>query len=314
MKIVLMEGLGISDEVLQSYVAKFTAQGHEFVVLPKTVDATEQANRLVDADVAMIANTPLAESAVASAKNLKFIDVAFTGVDHVPMAKARELGITVSNASGYATVAVAEWCIANMINLLRHMPETQVRCKNGETKDGLVGNLLSGKTIGIVGAGAIGKQVALYAKAFGCHVIAHSRSQINCPYIDEQVSLDEVMQRADIVSLHCPLTEQTKGMIDASKIALMKPTALLLNTARSLVVDSNALAEALNSGKIAGAAIDVFEKEPPLDVEHPLLHSKNTIVTPHIGFASKESMVMRADIVFNNLEAWLKGEPVNVVK
>ena len=314
MKIVLMEGLGVSDETVQNYAQKLKEQGHEFVIYPKTTDAQEQKERLLDADVAMLANTPLAKEAVNDAAKLQFIDVAFTGVDHLPMEEIKKRGITVSNASGYATQAVAEWCIANMINLLRNMEQTQERCKAGATKDGLIGNLLAGKTVGIIGAGAIGKKVAQLAKAFDCKVIAYSRSQVNCPYIDEQMDLDSLLKEADIVSLHCPLTDATKGMIDADKIALMKESALLINTARGAVVDSNALAKALNEGKIAGAAIDVFEKEPPLALDHPLLHSKNTIVTPHIGFASKESLLMRAEIVFNNIDAWLKGSPVNVIK
>lgn len=314
MKIVLLEGLGVSDNIISEHQAKLEKMGHTFVAYPKDVDANVQSERIKDADVVMLANMPLDKKAVEGAENLKFIDVAFTGVDHIPMDVAKTKNITVSNASGYATCAVAELCIATIIVSLRNVKKVQDRCREGKTKDGLVGTLLNGKTIGIVGAGAIGKKVASLAKAFGCHVIAYSRSTINDQNIDEQVSLDEVMQRSDIVSLHCPLTDATRGMIDASKIALMKKSAILVNTARGAVVDSNALADALNEERIAGAVIDVFEKEPPLDTNHPLLHSKNTIVTPHIAFASKESMELRAEIVFNNLYSWLEGNPVNVVK
>lgn len=288
MKIVLLEGLGVSDPVIQ-------------------------AERSRDADVIMLANMPLAPSVLEEAKSLKFIDVAFTGVNHIPMAEAKKRGIAVSNASGYATQAVAELCIRFMIQLLRNVNKTEERCRNGGTKEGLVGRLLWGKTVGIVGAGAIGKRVAALCKAFGCTVLAYNKSTVSDPAIDEQVSLEVLLNWADIVSLHCPLTADTKGMIGREQLALLKKSALLINTARGGVLDAVALAEALENGSIAGAACDVFETEPPLTADHPLLHCPNTIVTPHIAFASVESMEQRADIVFNNLYAWLDGKQIHAV-
>lgn len=288
MKIVLLEGLGVSDPVIQ-------------------------AERSRDADVIMLANMPLAPSVLEEAKSLKFIDVAFTGVNHIPMAEAKKRGIAVSNASGYATQAVAELCIRFMIQLLRNVNKTEERCRNGGTKEGLVGRLLWGKTVDIVGAGAIGKRVAALCKAFGCTVLAYNKSTVSDPAIDEQVSLEILLNRADIVSLHCPLTADTKGMIGREQLALLKKSALLINTARGGVLDAVALAEALENGSIAGAACDVFETEPPLTADHPLLHCPNTIVTPHIAFASVESMEQRADIVFNNLYAWLDGKQIHAV-
>lgn len=313
MKVVLLEGLGVSDQVIEQHAQKLEAMGHTFVAYPKNADPQVQAERSRDADVIMLANMPLAPVVLEEAKNLKFIDVAFTGVDHIPMAEAKQRGIVVSNASGYATQAVAELCLSFMIQLLRNVGKTEERCRNGGTKDGLVGNLLCGKTVGIVGAGAIGKKVAALCKAFGCTVLAYNRSTVSDPAIDEQVTLDELLKRADIVSLHCPLTAETKGMIGKDQLALMKKNALLINTARGGVLDSVALAEALEKGEIAGAACDVFEMEPPLPTDHPLLHCPNTIVTPHIAFASVESMEQRADIVFNNLYSWLDGKQVNAV-
>lgn len=288
MKIVLLEGLGVSDPVIQ-------------------------AERSRNADVIMLANMPLALSVLEEAKSLKFIDVAFTGVNHIPMAEAKKRGIAVSNASGYATQAVAELCIRFMTQLLRNVNKTEERCRNGGTKEGLVGRLLWGKTVGIVGAGAIGKRVAALCKAFGCTVLAYNKSTVSDPAIDEQVSLEVLLNRADIVSLHCPLTADTKGMIGREQMALLKKSALLINTARGGVLDAVALAEALENGSIAGAACDVFETEPPLTADHPLLHCPNTIVTPHIAFASVESMEQRADIVFNNLYAWLDGKQIHAV-
>lgn len=314
MKIVLLEGLGVSEEIIQKHAEKLKEMGHELTVYEKNTDPEVQAKRSRDADAVILANMPLSPRVIDEADHLKFIDVAFTGVDHIPVEAALKKGIAISNASGYATQAVAELCISFMIQLLRNVKQTEQRCREGQTKDGLIGNLLSGKTVGIVGAGAIGKRTAELVKAFGCNVIAYSRSKVEHPAIDRQAALEEVLKEADIVSLHCPLTAQTKGMIGEEQLQQMKKTAVLINTARGPVVDADALAKALKEGTIAGAACDVFETEPPLDTEHPLLHTPNTIVTPHIGFASMESMKQRADIVFENLYAWLEGKQLNAVK
>lgn len=313
MNIVLLEGLGVSEQVINKHADKLTQLGHTFSAYPKDTDPQVQLDRSRDADVIMLANMPLSPLVVEQSSNLKFIDVAFTGVDHIPMDAAKAKGIAVSNASGYATQAVAELAVSFMVQLLRNVGKTEEQCRRGGTKDGLVGNLLCGKTVGIVGAGAIGKKTATLCKAFGCHVIAFNRSPVRDGAIDEQVSLDELLERSDIVSLHCPLTPQTNGMIGGEQLARMKPSAILINTARGAVVDSAALAQALKDGSIAGAACDVFEMEPPLPADHPLLHCPNTIVTPHIAFASVESMEMRADIVFNNLYSWLDGKQLNPV-
>ena len=313
MKIVLLEELGVSGQVMEKHAQKLEKMGHTFLAYPKDADSKVQLERSKDADVIMLANMPLDASVVKEATNLKYIDVAFTGVDHIPMEEARKRNILVSNASGYATVAVAELCISFMIDLLRNVKQTEERCRTEGTKAGLIGNLLCGKTVGVVGAGAIGKKVAALCKAFGCSVIAYSRSKVEDPSIDEQVSLEALLSRADLVSLHCPLTKETKGMIGKEQLALMKKEAILINTARGAVVDSEALAQALTKGEIAGAACDVFEMEPPVPKDHPLLHTPNTIVTPHIAFASEESMEQRADIVFENLYGWLNGKHLNPV-
>ena len=314
MKIVLLEGLGVSEEIIRKQTKKLNEMGHEFVVYEKNTDPRVQAERCEDADIIMLANMPLSREAIERASHLQYIDVAFTGVDHIPMDEAGKRGIAVSNASGYATQAVAELCISFMIQLLRNVKQTEQRCREGGTKDGLIGNLLCGKTVGIIGAGAIGKRTAELCKAFGCKVIAYSRSRVEHPAIDRQVTLEELLKEADIVSLHCPLTEETRGMIGEEQLRMMKKTAVLINTARGPVADSEALAKALTEGRIAGAACDVFETEPPLDAEHPLLHTPNTIVTPHIAFASEESMEQRADIVFENLYTWLEGKQLNKVE
>lgn len=315
MKIVLLESLGIPAELLKSYADKLEAKGHTFAAYEKNTDAQVQIDRVQDADVIMIANMPLKGEVIRACKNLKFINVAFTGVDHVDLAAAKEMGVKVSNASGYSTQSVAELALGMMLSLLRNVPQVEERCRAGKTKDGLVGTELRGKTVGIVGAGAIGQNTGRLCKAFGCKVIAynHRPKQAAEGTIDEFVDLDTLTREADIISLNCPLNDSTRGMFDFGRIAMMKKTAILINVARGPVVDSRALADALNEGRIAGAGIDVFETEPPLDVNHPLLHTPNTIVTPHVAFASKESMALRAQIVFDSLDSFLAGKQVNVI-
>lgn len=315
MKIVLLESLGIPAELLKSYADKLEAKGHTFAAYEKNTDAQVQIDRAKDADVIMIANMPLRGEVIRACKNLKFINVAFTGVDHVDLAAAKEMGVKVSNASGYSTQSVAELALGMMLSLLRNVPQVEERCRAGKTKDGLVGTELRGKTVGIVGAGAIGQNTGRLCKAFGCKVIAynHRPKQAAEGTIDEFVDLDTLTRESDIISLNCPLNDSTRGMFDFGRIAMMKKTAILINVARGPVVDSRALADALNEGRIAGAGIDVFETEPPLDVNHPLLHTPNTIVTPHVAFASKESMALRAQIVFDSLDSFLAGKQVNVI-
>ena len=313
MRIVLMENLGCSPELVEENAAKLRALGHEFTACEKTADPERLKAETRGADVLMLANMPLPAEVLAQAPDVKFIDVAFTGVDHIPVADARKRGIAISNASGYADESVAELCISLMIQLLRHLGEAERRVREGGTKAGLGANLLQGKTVGIIGAGAIGKRLAALCKAFGCTVLAHNRRPVTDPAIDESVSLDELLRRSDIVSLHCPLTPETKGLIGAAQLAMMKKTALLINTARGPVVDNKALAEALNAGTIAGAACDVFDMEPPLPADYPLLHCKHIILTPHLAFYSQESLEERAQIAFANLFAWLDGKQINKI-
>ncbi|WP_296626896.1 2-hydroxyacid dehydrogenase [uncultured Negativibacillus sp.] len=314
MKIVLLESLGVSEETLAACAKPLTDAGHTFVAYPKDTDPQVQIERAKDADILMIANMPLSGEVILACKNLKFIDVAFTGVDHVDLDAAKEMGVKVSNAAGYSTQAVAEIALCMMLSLLRNIPQVEQRCRQGQTKDGLVGCELRGKTVGIVGAGAIGCRTAELCHAFGCKVLGYKRHVTGKePSFIEFVSLDELLQQSDIVSLHCPINEESKHLINAQSIDKMKQGAYLINTARGPVVDSQALADALNSGYLAGAGIDVFEKEPPLSTDHPLLHSKNTIVTPHVAFASAESMIARAEIVFDNIQSYLDGNQKNII-
>ena len=313
MKIVLLESLAISPKTLEQYAQALRQNGHTFEAYERDMDPAVQIERAKDADILMLANMPLRGEVIRACQKLKFINVAFTGVDHIDLEACKEKGVQVSNASGYSNQSVAELALCMMLSLLRNVPQVDARCRQGQTKDGLVGCELKGKTVGIVGLGAIGQKTAELCHAFGCRVIAYnSRPKQAAGYI-EQLPLDQVLAQSDILSLHCPLNDSTRGLIGKAEIAKMKKSALLINTARGPVVDSAALAGALNDGAIAGAGIDVFETEPPLDPSHPLLSAKNAIVTPHVAFATQESMLLRAKIVFETLEAYLKGERRNVI-
>ena len=315
MNIVILESLSIPQAELDELKAPFDKMGYTFKIYEKSTDIPTLIDRAKDADVIMLANMPLPADVINACPKLKFINVAFTGVDHVAMDAVRKRNIVVSNASGYSNDSVAELGVGLILGLLRNIPQVEQRCRNGMTKEGLVGHELKGKTVGIIGLGRIGRRSAELYHAFGCKILANSRTiKDDCPDYIKQVSRDELLSESDIVILHCPLNESTRGIIDSDALRKMKPTAILINLARGPVVVAKDLADALNNDVIAGAAIDVFDKEPPLDPDEPLLHAKNTIVTPHIAFATKESMSLRAKIVFDNLKAWINGNPQNIVK
>lgn len=313
-KIVIMESLGISAEELAARKAPFEAQGHVFVDYPKTTDPAKLIEEAKDADAMILANMPMPADVLRKCDKLKFIDVAFTGVDHVGLDAAKEKNIAVSNASGYSNEAVSELVIGTTLSLARNLRSVEDRCREGKDKTGLVGWEIKGKTVGIIGLGKIGTRTAELFHAFGATVLAQSRTHHDgiAEYI-EQVTQEELLRRSDIVVLHCPLNDSTRGMINAEKLAMMKPTALLVNVARGPVVVEKDLAAALENGVIAGAAIDVFDKEPPLDTASPILHAPNCIVTPHVAFATQQSMSLRAEIVFDNLAKWMEGHQINVI-
>lgn len=313
-KIVIMESLGISAEELAARKAPFEAQGHVFVDYPKTTDPAKLIEEAKDADAMILANMPMPADVLRKCDKLKFIDVAFTGVDHVGLDAAKEKNIAVSNASGYSNEAVSELVIGTTLSLARNLRSVEDRCREGKDKTGLVGWEIKGKTVGIIGLGKIGTRTAELFHAFGATVLAQSRTHHDgiAEYI-EQVTQEELLRCSDIVVLHCPLNDSTRGMINAEKLAMMKPTALLVNVARGPVVVEKDLASALENGVIAGAAIDVFDKEPPLDTASPILHAPNCLVTPHVAFATQQSMSLRAEIVFDNLAKWMEGHQINTI-
>ena len=312
MKVVLIESLGISKELLDSYAEALRAQGHEFAAYERDLDVEVQKERLKDADVLMIANMPLKAEVLDACPNLKFIDVAFTGVDHIPVARAKELGIAVSNASGYSNESVAELVLGMTLTLARKVPLADKLTRTGGVIGKNVGFELQGKTVGIIGTGAIGSRVAELFNAFGCRVLGYYVHPRNLPNV-EYMSMEDLLAQSDIVTLHTPLIDSTRGLINAKTIALMKDGAILINASRGPVVDAAALAEALKSGKLAAAGVDVYDVEPPIPAENPLLAAPNTILTPHIAFLSVESMVKRAAIVFHSLDEWFKGNQINKI-
>lgn len=315
MKIALLESLGVKDALIDELSNPIKAMGHEFVYYPqKTTDIEELKRRSEGCEIVMIANNPYPAEVIQASKQLKLIDVAFTGIDHVGLDACRENGVTVCNAANYSNQTVAELVIGMTIALLRKMPEGDCKVRTQGTSAGLCGKEIGGRTVGVIGLGRIGTIVAKLFLAFGAKVIAYDpkpSAEMQAMGID-YMSLEDVVKNSDIVTLHMPNIPSTKKMINRELFAMMKPTAYFINCARGAVVDNEALAEALNNHLIAGAAIDVYDMEPPIPESYPLLHAENIILTPHVAFLSDESMIRRAHIVFDNLKAYLAGEPQNV--
>ena len=315
MKISLLEPLGVSEDLIRELAAPITERGHEFTYYPvKTTDPEELKKRSAGCEVVMIANNPYPGEVVEAADSLKLLNVAFTGIDHVGVDACRQKGVTVCNAANYSNETVAELVIGMTINLLRKIDECNDIVRRGGTNAGMAGREIAGRTVGIIGTGRIGMITARLFLAFGAKVIAYSipeNPEARALGI-EYVSLEELMSRSDIISLHTPNNPTTRGMISREMFALMKPTGIFINCARGPIIDDKALADALNEGRIAGAGVDVFNIEPPLGDDQPLLHAKNCLLTPHVAFLSEESMIRRAHIAFNNTIAYLDGHPENV--
>lgn len=311
MKIVCVEPLGISTSHFEELKQQLASTGHELVYY---MDRNEQADTLVermhDADIVVISNIPLPAAVLSRCPHLQYLSVAFTGLDHIDLAYCKEHNIAVQNAAGYSTTAVSELTIGLMLDLMRQITRLDGATRQGQGRGAFLGRELRGKTVGVVGTGAIGTATIRLLLAFGCKVIAYNRSrhaeveQLGVEYTD----LDTLLQRSDIVTLHVPLNAETKHLISRERLAMMKPTALLINTARGNVVDIPALSEALKNGQLAGAAVDVYEQEPPLPAVHPLLGAPNCICVPHIGYASREAFDIRADIVFDHVKQFLSNK------
>lgn len=314
MKLVIIEPLGVEKEKLLSLAQEKLQDKVEIVCYDTRVTDTDTlAARAKDADILAFSNLPFKKEVLEQCGNLKMISVAFTGVDHVAMDYCRKRGILVCNCAGYSNTAVSELVFGLALSLYRNIIPCNAAVRQEKDKTGLVGLELEGKKFGVIGLGAIGSRTAMLAKAFGCSVYGYNRSHKEMEGVT-MTDMDTLLKECDIVSLHVPLSDSTRGLINAEKLALMKPDAILINTARGPVVDSRALADALTEGRLAGAAVDVFETEPPIASDHPLLCCPNLIATPHVAFATKEALYKRAIIVFDNIVKYLDGAPQNVVK
>ena len=308
MNIICVESLGIGRERFESLKAHYAAMGHNFTYyMDRREDETTLADRMRDADVAVISNIKLPATVLSQCPKLRYLSVAFTGLDHIDLAYCNDHDIKVQNAAGYSTTAVSELAVGMMLDLLRNIVTLSEQMHQGGSRGTFLGRELRGKTVGIIGTGAIGTATIRLLLAFGAKVIAWSRTER--PEVKAMgisyMPLDDLLRQSDIVSLHVPLCDETRGLIGEHALSLMKPTALLVNTARGPVCDIAAVGKALVESRIAGAAFDVFEKEPPLPVDHLLLSTNRCLVTPHVAFATEESFAARADIVFGHVDQWL---------
>lgn len=265
--------------------------------------------------------TPLPGEIINQLSSLKYIGVLATGYNIVAIETAKAKGITVTNVPGYSTASVVQLTFALLLELCHHVQ----RHSDAAAKGKWAGSAdfcfwdyplieLSGKTMGIIGLGAIGQGVADVATAFGMEIIATSRRQTDQSHRKnfKWVSTSELLEQSDVVSIHCPLLPETKGLINHSSLKIMKSSAFLLNTSRGPIVVDEDLADALNAGVIAGAGIDVLSVEPP-SADNPLYKAKNCLITPHIAWATKEARTRLMEKVVDNLLAFISGHPVNVV-
>ncbi|MBD1260991.1 D-2-hydroxyacid dehydrogenase [Maribacter polysiphoniae] len=319
MKIVVLDGYTLNPGDLSW--EKLEALGELTVY-----DRTEFSNEVIvdaigNAEVIFTNKTPLPKEVLERTPSLKYIGVLATGYNVVDMQATKDLGITVTNVPTYGTTAVAQMTMALLLEICHHVGEHNRAVKQGEwtnSKDFSFWNYplveLEGKTMGIIGFGRIGRATAKLAEAFGMNILASASRRrpeletTTCKYVD----MDGLLTESDVISLHCPLTPDTEGIINAANIAKMKDGVMLINTARGQLVVEKDLKEALDHGKVAGAAIDVVSTEP-IEADNPLLKAKNCIITPHIAWASKESRARLLNLAIDNLNAYLQGNPINKV-
>lgn len=316
MKIVITDwqSMSMGDELSYNGFEEFG----EVTAYPFT-KPEETARRIGGAEILLLNKTPVTAEVIEKCSNLRYIGVLATGYNVIDMQAAKKAGITVCNAGTYSTDAVAQYVFAQILHHYSkiHLYDEDVR------KDGWINAPsfsyfpfptyeLSRKTLAVIGFGSIGRKVAEIGSAFGMKVIVNTRSvPSDCPY--EIVTIEEAFSRADVLTVHTPLTPQTKGLISREKLALMKPTALLVNSARGAIADEYALADALKEGRLAAAALDVLECEP-MSENTPLRNLPNCIITPHIAWSPLETRQRLLGIALDNLKAFTEGKPKNVVK
>jgi len=317
MKIVVLDGYCLNPGDLSWEALQQVA---ELKVYDRTPE-DQVAARAAGAEMVLTNKAPFSAVTLAQLPDLRYIGVLATGYNVVDVAAAKERGVVVSNIPTYGTASVAQFAIALLLELCHHVGAHSEAVRQGEWssnpdwsfwKSPLIE--LAGKTLGIVGFGRIGRQTAAIAHALGMRVVAHDSVTLNPPDYPgfAWLPVDQLLAEADVVSLHCPLTAENKGMIDRRRLATMKPTAFLLNTSRGPLVVDQDLAGALNEGVIAGAGLDVLSLEPPPE-SNPLLQARNCIVTPHIAWATREARQRLLEIAVENVKGFLAGTPQNRV-
>jgi len=317
MKIIVLDGHTLNPGDL-SWEGLYTLGE---VVLYDRTPSDKILERSIGAEILITNKTPFSEATIDRLPDLKYIGVLATGYNVVDTAAAKRRNIIVTNVPAYSTMSVAQLTFALLLELCHNVQkhsDSVMEGKWAKSPDFSYSDFplieLSGKTFGIIGFGNIGKKVADIATVFGMNIIASSRHQTDQSERKNfrWAEIIEVLEQADIVSIHCPLTPETKGLINSESLKRMKSSAFLINTSRGPVVVEQDLADALNNGIIGGAGIDVLSSEPP-SKDNPLFKAKNCIITPHIAWATKEARVRLMDIAVNNVEAFINGKPVNVV-
>ena len=291
------------------------------VEMNQRVPQDEALEHIKDADVIMLNKTNITREMLEQCKNLKFISVIATGYNTVDFVAARELGIPVSNVPSYGTEGIGQHAFALLMEITNHVGyhDAEVRkLRKAGPEDWCFWDYpsieLENKTMGIVGAGRIGQIMARGAQAFGMKVLAYDTFKNPALESDtfKYCELDELLANSDVISLHCPLFPETENMINAESIAKMKDGVILINNSRGALIDEQALADALNSGKIYAAGLDAVRNEP-ISEDNPLLKAKNCFITPHISWAPKESRQRIMDVTADNIKAFMDGSPINVV-
>ncbi len=283
-----------------------------------TLSPEQVISAIGDSDAVIVNKAKITAEVMDACKNLRFVGLFATGYNNIDTKAAKERGIVVCNVPGYSTSSVTQHTFALILHFASHADDYATSVARGDWANSETFSYLSfpitelsGKTLGIFGFGTIGKSVANVAKAFGMNVIATVRHPVAFDGV-EFVDKDTLFARSDYLSLHCPLTDDTKHFVNAETLAKMKPSAVIINTARGGVIEEEALTEALNSGKIRGAGIDVLDIEP-MRPNHPYLTAKNCYITPHVAWGSIEARTRLIDLVAGNLCAFEMGEPINVV-
>ena len=317
MKLVVLEKMSLGFDIDISFYEEFGE-----VIYYDNTSVDEIADRIADADIVIANKVPLNVETIGGASKLKLICETATGYNNVDIDYCRKNGICVTNAVGYSTPIVAQHTFAMALYLLEKLPVYDKYVKNGDYEKAPMFTCfepyfteLEGKTWGIIGLGNIGRKVAEIAKVFGCRVIFYSASGRNDTTDFEKVDFDTLLSESDVLSLHCPLTDRTQNIINAEAFAKMKKTAILLNVARGPVVDEQALYDALTTGQIAAAGLDVLVKEP-ITADNPLAKIKDStklLITPHMAWASREARIRCAREVYLNIKSFLAGEKRNII-